>query len=295
MRIKRDLEINAINDTLQRCKTEYFNETKELIDNNTLIYTEAIPEVFTQLSYDKKDMNIEVINSGTVSAGKDILKKTGKRTAILNFADAIRPGGWVLDGAPTQEENICRCSNLYPALIAEEPFKKYYYVNANFMYPRIDNLYGKDIEVPKDVTWEKLNPLHAVYTNRLMYLKDVTFFKNDTTYELEDAYKLDVITCPAPAVDWDIDEVNYAYEVLYSRTEQIIKSAILNKADNIVLGAWGCGAFGQNPFMISKVFKDVLRQYPAFDNVIFAIRCTAEYWKDNNYQVFVKTFEEEEE
>ena len=90
-------------------------------------------------------------------------------------------------------------------------------------------------------------------------------------------------------------KVNYAYEVLYSRTEQIIKSAILNKADNIVLGAWGCGAFGQNPFMISKVFKDVLRQYPAFDNVIFAIRCTAEYWKDNNYQVFVKTFEEEEE
>lgn len=280
------LEVRAINDTLDRCTKEYVKATKKLIDE-TQFYNSEISDAEIEKVMKLRDVNVEIIQSGTVSAGKEILKKTKKRTAILNFADAIRPGGWVLNGAPTQEENICRCSNLYPALLGKEAFKNYYYVNSVYMYPKTeDELYGADIEVPAGVTWEDLNPLHAVYTNRLMYFKDVTFFKNDSTYELEDAYNLDVITCPAPAVQWKDEDV--AYYVFRERAKQIIKSAILNKVDNLILGAWGCGAFGQDPEIVCKAFLSVIKEYPAFDNVIFAIRCTSEYWKDDNYKAFAK-------
>ena len=279
-------EVLAIYDTLTKCENEYAEATAKLINENTKFYLKPIDdaEIAKQLKV-KRFLNIKLEKSGTVTAGKKILESNGGRTAILNFADAIRPGGWVLQGAPTQEENICRCSNLYPALLSEEAFKKYYYVNSVYMWPRnVSELYGADIDVPKGVTWEDLNPLHAVYTHRLMYFRDVTFFKDDTDYNLEEPYNLDVITCPSPAVLWS-DKSTRDY-VFRERAEQIVKSAILNGAENIVLGAWGCGAFGQNPEVVARTFMDVLRDYNCFANVIFAIRCTASNWKDDNYSVF---------
>lgn len=284
---EKDLEILAINDTLKRCRTEYADATDKLI-KTTQFYNSEIKD--NQIDFDRKSTEITLVNSGTVSAAKDILNRTGKRTAILNFADAIRPGGWVLQGAPTQEENICRCSNLYPALLGEEAFKNYYYVNSVYMFPKTeDELYGADLEVPYGITWEKLSPDHAMYTHRLMYFRDVTFFKDDTRYDLEKEYNLDVITCPSPAVAWT-DE-NTEYFVFYERAKQIIKSAIINGVDNLVLGAWGCGAFGQDPKVVCEVFLKVLQEYPAFENVVFAIRCTSKDWKDNNFIAFKKVLE----
>ena len=284
---ERDLEIKAINDTLERCKRQYADATEKLIQT-TQFYNSEIDD--DSLKFKRKSTFIRVINSGTVSAAKDVLKKTGNRTAILNFADAIRPGGWVLQGAPTQEENICRCSNLYPALLGEYAFKNYYYVNSVYLYPKDESeLYGANLEVPKGITWENLNPLHALYTHRLMYFRDVTFFKDDTTYDLEKEYNLDVITCPSPAVAWKDEDVEYY--IFYERAKQIIKSAIVNGVDNLILGAWGCGAFGQRPEVVCEAFLQVLKEYPAFDNVIFAIRCTSADWLDNNFKVFKKVCE----
>ena len=57
----------------------------------------------------------------------------------------------------------------------------------------------------------------------------------------------------------------------------------------MILGAWGCGAFGQEPEIVAKCFKSILKKYPAFDNVVFAIRnCSADYENltISNYAVF---------
>lgn len=197
-----------------------------------------------------------MIKGGTVSTGYSYADKN--RVAILNFADALVPGGLVEIGAHTQEENICRCSNLYPTLANDKSAREYYVPN-------------------------KRNG-NFIYTDRIIYSRDVTVFKDDKTYENIEPRKLDVITCPAPSERLPDYEAGLVYR---ARIEQIIFSAIENGAECIVLGAWGCGAFGQDPVLIAEAFADVLNFYGGyFKKVVFAIRPTYGEVSGGTYKVF---------
>lgn len=253
-------EIEVFRDTINKYNTTYAIETELLKSKNTVVY-DTIGEVdFAP----KENMKHIIVNDGTVSAGSELVNGSDK-VAILNFADAIEPGGLVLVGETTQEENICRCSNLYASLTTAKSYDEYYNINAKAM--------------------------DGVYTDRIIYSKDVLFFKDDLFYADVSPYFMDVITCPAPCVKIRNKDVEYA--VLYSRISNIIKSAILNGVNKIVLGAWGCGAFGQDPSVVSDCFVKVLKRYNAFDEVIFAIRsCRADVSKAySNYDVFKKRVE----
>lgn len=64
-------------------------------------------------------------------------------------------------------------------------------------------------------------------------------------------------------------------------------SALENKAKTLVLGAWGCGAFGQNPYVMARAFAVVLNKYnKLFDRIIFAIKATTKERDDDMYEVF---------
>ena len=185
-----------------------------------------------------------MIKGGTVSTGYSYADKY--RVAILNFADALVPGGLVEVGAHTQEENICRCSNLYPTLANEKSAEEYYIPNMRFG--------------------------NHIYTDRIIYSRDITVFKDDETYENIEPRKMDVITCPAPNTGLTDNE---AIQIYRARIEQIVLSAVVNKAECIVLGAWGCGAFGQSPDLVARAFADVLNEYGGhFKKIVFAIRPT---------------------
>ena len=251
----RNFEVEVFEDTISKYKTTYVNETTELRNNNTEIYDVVRDIDFTPNPH----MTVRVENDGTVSAGSKSAIR-GRKTAILNFADGIEPGGLVLVGETTQEENICRCSNLYASLTTEKAYNEYYKVNAK--------------------------AVSGVYTDRIIYSKDVTFFKDDVTYADVSPYKMDVITCPAPSTK--ITNRDTEYSVIYSRLENIIKSAVINNVDTLILGAWGCGAFGQDPILICRCFNELLKKYNAFNEVIFAVRsCRADsYKKHSNYDIF---------
>lgn len=172
----------------------------------------------------------------------------GKKLCILNFASSKNPGGGFETGAMAQEEALCYASDLWKRL---GKHSKFYDEN------RADTLNGQ-------------------YKDGIIYNKDVVFFRNkfnNTTPRL-----VDIITCAAP--NWrtsarygvSLDENN---STLSRRLEQIIKVAIANENKVLVLGAFGCGVFGNDPEYVAKETKRLLEDCgynEFFDEVIFAMK-----------------------
>ena len=52
------------------------------------------------------------------------------KTTVLNFANPFEPGGGAMRGAKAQEEDLCRCSNLYSSLTTPSAIQRYYLPNA---------------------------------------------------------------------------------------------------------------------------------------------------------------------
>ena len=249
--------IDIFFDTRKLSKTKYKEETERLI-NDTKVYSNLSP-----LADSGKKSDIAILNGGTLEVS-NLLSKYYK-VAALNFADGKKPGGWPEYGCLTQEENICRCSNMYEALISDKCNKKYYQVNRN-------------------------NDRDGLCTDTVIYLPNVTIFKDDRVYrELESPFKYDIITCPAPSCHLYPNEALFIYD---RRIEQIVLSAIKNNVECLVLGAWGCGAFRQDKILIARSFIAILNMYSGyFKSIVFAMKKTPGWnQKESAYDDFLCWF-----
>lgn len=255
-------------DTRIKSNSDYKNDTENLL-KHTQVYKDVCEESGDLEIIKLNSMNIDVVFGGTVSTAYSI-DGDNCRVAMLDFADAKRPGGWVVEGAPTQEENMCRCTNLYETLVQEKCLKEYYDYNFECGIPDAENHYNEP------------------YTDALIYAENVTIFKDDVTYKPVAPKYVDVIVSPAPCGNCDGLE-----DIFIHRMEGIVKSAYLHGVTHLVLGAWGCGAFMQNPKVVAKCFAQVLKKYPVFESVIFAIRPTivnGKIIKDKTFVAFEKQF-----
>ena len=206
---------------------------------------------------------IDVRKQTTLEA---IIENAGKSFAVLNFASAKHPGGGFLNGAVAQEETLARSSTLYNSLMD----------NPEFYTPVKDSL----------------------YTDKIIYSKNIIFFKDDDGNRLEHDIYCDVITCAAPNYSGtsdrkfvDATERISHQALIQTRFEKILKVALLNNQRNLILGAWGCGVF-KNPADINALaMYNVLRLYDGcfdcFDNVIFAIPAIP---NADNFDVFINQF-----
>lgn len=242
--------------TIEECETTYKEETSILRTEGTLVYHEGLSGKLVN-RFPKTKVFVE--DKSTVQLVEELGEK-GKKLCVLNFADGETPGGLVLNGESTQEESLCRCSNLYFSLLQPKCELEYYYYN---------------------------DKIGSQGSDRVIYSKDVLFFKNDA----EERYfgkpvKADVITCPAPLGIRDLDAL---YEVARKRISNFLETAKENGAEILILGAWGCGAFRGDPAQISRAFKDVLSMDTAFEEVHFGIIAPMEGDK-KNFTAFEKTF-----
>lgn len=236
-------------DTLDLCEQNYKSECDTLI-KGAKFYSRP-----SQVPVPKADpiSNVEFRCGGSMQTAYAEAGKGG-RVAVLDFADALKPGGYPELGAFTQEENMCRCSNLFFAL---EAHTEYY-------------THHKSVN-------------NEVYTDGILYVPNVMMFKDDTTYKRIPARQFDVIVCPAPSTD-------VPFSVLSQRANCIVKLAAYKNVDTLILGAWGCGAFGQDPYTVGKAFGRALNLYNYFDKVIFAVRPTIDLWGASNYTPLSKGF-----
>ena len=104
--------------------------------------------------------------------------------------------------------------------------------------------------------------------------------------------KADVITCAAPnysaAGRYAGVELDKNNAELYRRIKFVLDIAEENHVDTLILGAFGCGVFGQDAAVVAKYFKKCLSTYDYhFKNVYFSVLNRG---KSGNYEKFKLIF-----
>lgn len=244
-----------------------FNDTKRTCETTLLIKspTKKFGVDIIKPPSHYRDPKIIVVNSDTVScAGK--YAKLG-RTCLLNMASATKAGGGVEGGETAQEECLFRCSNLYSTVTQD-------------YYP-----------LEGDV---------ALYTKNAVFLRGFD-------YDYIPWFKCDVVTVASVNlnlnawydeenekwVDGLVDKPKGYWETMRTRVRLMCTLAGDRGVKNLILGAWGCGVFKNDPNDVAEIFYEVLvleRYMFIFDQVVFAI-INDNNSVANNYEIFKDVFD----
>lgn len=193
---------------------------------------------------------IEVRADTTAGAARRLLAVEGEAdVAALNFASAKNPGGGFLGGAKAQEEDLARCSALYHCVRSQRG-----YYDAN----RAES--------------------SLLYTDHMIYSPRVPFFRDERLDLLDRPFLVGVVTAPAPNAGEHLrrDSGGRAAvrETLARRAERVLRVLAHQRQRVLVLGAWGCGVFRNDPAEVAEVFAGLLTTAPyagAFARVVFAV------------------------
>lgn len=209
---------------------------------------------------------ISVTAESSQQAVKRLYEEGCENVLVLNFASAKNPGGGFLNGAKAQEEDIARCSAIYPCLLEAEPF---YLRNRNYK--------------------------NLLYTHNLIFSPRVPFFRVTSRTFVENPFFASVITAPAPNAGCYLKQypegVSEIEACLRVRAGYVLSVAADNECRNLVLGAWGCGVFQNEPEMVASIFAECLsskRFRGCFDEVVFAVYDKTH--KSQNYRAFLEQF-----
>jgi uncharacterized protein (TIGR02452 family) len=132
--------------------------------------------------------------------------------------------------------------------------------------------------------------MYPLKYDECIYTKDVIFFK-DFSYDYMDEVVADVVTMAAPNLNRPYQGFNYESD-MKQKIALMLSLPIENGVKNIILGAWGCGVFGNDPKEVSELFWNVLvtlGYQNKFDNVVFAI-INDHNSVGSNFEVFENTF-----
>lgn len=198
-----------------------------------------------------------------------------KDIAVLNFGSYKNPGGQYLLGSVAQEEFLCHHSNLYEVLCGHqavwyEPHQK------------------------------TLN--RGMYTGDAIWSERITFFNYTDPAQVAagadseiEHRQVGVLTMAAPnrkvAIEYQNVDVDQYNQVLFDRLYRVLQNMYTcNPKGVIILGAFGCGVFRNDPVLIARYFKNIIDNY--FINVFDEIRFAVPIDNTNHYQIFVETFKE---
>lgn len=279
--MKMDANQQIFQDTMHRIQNDprLIAATRQLVEN-TRVYPKGFISKQPVPSYDTRIWFEENL---TLPAARKLAAE-GYRPCVLNFADAVFPGGYVEYGGYAQEEYLCKSSNLFPSLKSENA-KMYYDIHREIL--RENGKY--DVFLSTDTAI--YSPGVTVFKCDFGYVSDV--YLSCVQVYTDDWFVIDVITCAAPKFSDHgptirQGDLKYLFE---NRISNIFEIALDNQADTLVLGAYGCGAFYNPPEVAASAFRTCLeneRYSHAFRNVVFAVPGSRE--RSENRRVFEDVF-----
>lgn len=117
----------------------------------------------------------------------------------------------------------------------------------------------------------------AFYSDYVIYSPAVPVFRTDSGDLIEKPWQLSIVTCPAvngAAIAQHAPErLPDIPAVMTARTRKMLAVAAEQGARRFILGAWGCGAFGLDPEMMARIFRDAILGpfLGVFDELVFAV------------------------
>ena len=203
------------------------------------------------------------------------------KVCVLNFASATTPGGGVLIGSNGQEESLCRISTLYPCLISKSLKDEFYLSHIE----NLDNIHNDDI----------------------IYTPNVVAFRYDgADYRIlvESEWTIiDVISCAAPnfrkAKEYiggccaikkyrEVDD-DILIKIFEQRIRHIFEIAKNKREEVLVLGAFGCGAFRNPPYVVATAFKNIVDCY-IYDFKVIEFAIFSREKVDEKFEIFRNVF-----
>lgn len=193
---------------------------------------------------------VEVVNETTLQGiAALVTDHGGESVAALNFASAKNPGGGFLGGAQAQEESLARSSALY----------------------------ASQLDAPAFYERHRRSP-SLLYSDAMILSPGCPVFRDDEGALLRRPQRVAFITAAAPNAgairNQRPAEVGAIESTLKRRAACVLALAAERGFRHLVLGAWGCGVFRNDPARVAATFADLLRD-PAwssrFDRVRFSV------------------------
>lgn len=258
-------------------KGYYETETGKVVDieselryavENTKLYRQKDFKDIQPSGDNSGSLSLTVTNETTLAAAKRLVSSGASGPFVLNFASARNPGGGFLNGSGAQEESLARATGLYPCI------------------SEVTEYYQKNRQSGT-----------GLYTDNMIYSPRVPVIRDDNGDFLESPFRISILTAPAvnrKAVEENEPErLSEVKPTMNGRIKKVLKVAADNNHKELVLGAWGCGVFDNDPRTISKLFKKNLEGEDSFrkefGKVIFAV--LDEPSPNSNFEVFGEVLE----
>ncbi|KAK2048378.1 hypothetical protein LZ31DRAFT_550416 [Colletotrichum somersetense] len=171
-----------------------------------------------------------VVEKSTPDRPADLSNKE-TRVAILNMASPLTPGGGFVNGASSQEESLCMRTTLLPSL------KDEYY-----RLPELGAIYTPDVMVFRDN-----------YSSNVLEKKERWFV---------DCISAAMLRNPETERDETSGFSHYVHEkdrqLVLDKIKVVLRVCQMKGIRKIVLGTWGCGAYGNPVAEVAKAWRKAL-------------------------------------
>ena len=191
---------------------------------------------------------LELRNETTLAGIQHLLAERSGPVLALNFASAKNPGGGFLGGSEAQEESLARSSALYASQRTCPEFYDTHRAAASLLY-----------------------------SDALIVSPDCPIIRDDDGELLPEPRLATFLTCAAPNAGATEShrprDAGQIAPTLLRRAEIVLGVAAALGYANVVLGAWGCGVFKNEPRVVAAAFRSLLggHYFGRFKRVRFSV------------------------